>query len=66
MSGVAESEVAKHVELAADELEEALKAAHQHRKSKRLRAAVKRAGSDMYQLLNIFPDVRDEIEEDLA
>jgi hypothetical protein len=42
MAGVAESDVSSHVERAADEIEEALKAAHQHKSSKRLQAAVRR------------------------
>jgi hypothetical protein len=58
MAGVAESEVAEHVERAADETEEALKAAHQHRSSRRLQHAVKRLASDALQLLQLFPDIK--------
>ncbi|MHB1561176.1 MAG: hypothetical protein ACYC61_27315 [Isosphaeraceae bacterium] len=61
MAGVAESEVAEHVERAADETEEALKAAHQHKSSKRLQNAVKRLGTDALQLLDVFPAIRKEL-----
>lgn len=63
MAGVAESDVAEHVERAADEAEEALKAAHQHKSSKRLQYAVKRLGGDALQLLDIFPAIRKELLE---
>ena len=61
LAGVAESDVAEHVERAADEAEEALKVAHQHIDSKRLRIAVRRLALDAMQLLAIFPEIRDEI-----
>ena len=63
MAGVAESDVAEHVERAADEAEEALKAAHQHKSSKRLQYAVKRLGSDALQLLDVLPAIRKELLE---
>jgi hypothetical protein len=61
IAGVAESEVAGHVERAADEAEEALKAAHQHKTSKRLQHAVKRLGGDAIQLLEVFPAIKKEL-----
>ena len=64
MAGVAESEVAAHVERAADEVEEALKAAHQHRTSRRLQVAVKRLGADTAQLLEVFPAIRKQLDEE--
>jgi hypothetical protein len=64
MAGVSESEVADHIELAADEVEEALKAAHQHKTSKRLQVAVKRLGSDTLQLLNVFPTIKADLLEE--
>ena len=63
MAGVAESEVSEHIERAADEVEEALKAAHQHKNSRRVKQAVKRLGLDVKQLLDVFPTVRKEVEE---
>jgi hypothetical protein len=65
MAGVAESEVSNHVERAADEIEEALKAAHQHKTSKRLQEAVRRVGVDAVQLLNVFPTIKKEILKQL-
>ncbi len=61
MAGVAESDVSTHVERAADEIEEALKAAHQHKTSKRLQAAVRRVGADALQLLALFPGIKKEV-----
>ncbi|HTU17378.1 MAG TPA: hypothetical protein VMG10_04890 [Gemmataceae bacterium] len=65
MAGVAESDVSSHVERAADEIEEALKAAHQHKSSKRLEAAVRRVGADAFQLLALFPGIRKELLKQL-
>jgi hypothetical protein len=65
MAGVAEADVSSHVERAADEIEEALKAAHQHKSSKRLQAAVRRVGSDAFQLLALFPGIRKELLKEL-
>jgi hypothetical protein len=65
MAGVAESDVSSHVERAADEIEEALKAAHQHKSSKRLQVAVRRVGADAFQLLALFPGIRKELLKEL-
>jgi hypothetical protein len=65
MAGVAESEVSSHVERAADEIEEALKAAHQYKSSKQLQAAVRRVGADAFQLLALFPGIRKELLKEL-
>ncbi len=62
MAGVAESEISEHLERAADEIEEALKAVHQHKKSKRVQAAVKRIGLDTDQLLDVFPEIKKDVE----
>jgi hypothetical protein len=64
MAGVAESDVSTHVERAADEIEEALKAAHQFKSSKRLQAAVRRVGVDAFQLLALFPEIKKELESE--
>ncbi|HMO14907.1 MAG TPA: hypothetical protein PKD64_17230 [Pirellulaceae bacterium] len=61
MAGVAESEIGEHLERAADEIEEALKAVHQHKKSKRVLAAVQRVGLDAMQLLEVFPNIKKEL-----
>jgi hypothetical protein len=61
MAGIADADVATHVERAADEAEEALKAAHQHRSLQRLQQAVKRLGGDALQLVELFPSVKQEL-----
>ncbi len=61
MAGVAESEIGERLERAADEIEEALKAVHQHKKSKRVLAAVQRVGQDAMQLLEVFPSIKKEM-----
>lgn len=66
MAGVAESDVAQHIELAADELGEALKAVHQHKGSKRVQRAVKRMGMDALQILDMFPAQKKEIQKTLV
>ena len=64
MAGVAESEVAEHLERAADETGEALKAVHQHKSSKRVQQAVRRLGKDSLHLLDMFPAIQKELAED--
>jgi hypothetical protein len=64
MAGVGESDVARHVERAADEVGEALKAAHQYKTSKRLQGAVRRFGIDALQLLGVFPAIKQELLKD--
>jgi hypothetical protein len=61
MAGVAESEISEHLERAADEIEEALKAVHQHKKSKRVQAAVRRLGMDAVQLLEVLPEIKKDV-----
>ncbi len=61
MAGVAESEIGEHLERAADEIEEALKAVHQHKRSKRVLAAVQRVGLDAMQLLEVFPNIKNGV-----
>ncbi len=61
MAGVAESDVAEHIERAADEAEEALKAAHQHKTSTRIQQAVKRLGGDALRLMDLFPRIKQEL-----
>lgn len=63
MSGVSESEIATRIERAADEAEEALRAAHLHKESKRVGDAVERLALDAHQLLSIFPDVKARIKK---
>jgi hypothetical protein len=64
MAGVDEEEISTHIERAADEIEEALKAAHRLKSSPRLQTAVKRLGQDAMQLLEIFPTIRAELMDE--
>jgi hypothetical protein len=65
MAGVSESEVAGHIETAADEAEEALRAAHTVKSSKRVKEAVSRLGLDSIQLIKLFPDVQESMKKEL-
>jgi len=61
LAGGDEPEVVKHLDRAADEVEEALRTVHRHKKSPRVREASKRLGEDVMRLLEIFPDVKADI-----
>src|SRR5579862_3218395 len=65
MAGVAESEVATHVETAADEAEEALRAAHHHKSSTRIADAVTRLGVDSIELAKLFPSALSRLREEI-
>ncbi len=60
-AGGDEAEVTKLLDVAADNVEEALGTAHHHKKSRPLSRAVMRLGRDVLQLLDLFPNVRDEL-----
>lgn len=64
IAGGDEMETAAHVERAADALELALSTAHHHQSSRRLRAATKRAAQDVARLLELFPEVRAELQRE--
>ncbi len=66
MAGVAETEVATHIETAADEAEEALRAAHHHKNSRRIADATRRLGSDAVGLARLFPVVLKQMREEIA
>jgi hypothetical protein len=61
IAGGAEGQTALHIERAADEVEEALSTAHQHRNSKRMKQAVKRLADDVIRLLDVFPSIKKEV-----
>ena len=61
IAGGGEAETSRHIEVAGDEVEEALGTAHHHKRSKRMKKAVERLGRDVFQLLEIFPKIRDEL-----
>jgi hypothetical protein len=64
LAGGDEPEIIKLVEKAADNVETALSRVHLYVKSKRLQSAVQRFGADAFQLLELFPKVRRELEKD--
>jgi hypothetical protein len=66
MAGVSEAEVATHIETAADEVEEALRAAHHHKSSSRVQAAVRRLAGDCAELTKSFPVVLKELKKELS
>ncbi len=61
IAGGSELETARHIERAADEVQEALKTAHHHKKSRRLRKATEILGADVLQLLALFPKMKAEL-----
>ena len=65
MAGVSEADVATHIEKAADEAEEALRAAHTQKKSTRVKTAVERLAMDTMQLVKLFPAVLQKVQEEL-
>lgn len=66
MAGVSEAEVATHIEKAADEVEEALRAAHTQRDSPRVKIAVDRLAMDTSQLVKLFPEVQEKVKIELS
>lgn len=65
LSGVSETQVATHIEAAADETEEALRAAHLHKESSRVSEAAVRLSKDVVQLAKLFPSAVAAIEKEL-
>lgn len=64
IAGGDELETAANVERAADALEMALSTAHLHQSSRRLRMATKRVAQDVARLLEVFPEVKTELERE--
>jgi len=62
MAGGDEPEILKLIEKAADNIELALTRVHQYKKVKRIQEAVGRLGSDAIQLLDIFPQIKEQFE----
>lgn len=61
IAGGDEPELVNLLEQAADNVESALSTVHQYKKSKKLQRAVERLGIDTLQLLNIFPQIYEQI-----
>lgn len=64
ISGGDEAEIIRYVEEAAYTLEQALSRAHSFKDSTKLQAAVRRLGSDALQLLSIFPQILNKLQEE--
>ena len=63
LAGGDEPELARLLATAADNVELALTRVHLYKKSKDIRSAVSRLGADTMQLLNIFPDIKTQVEK---
>ena len=63
-AGGDEPEIVNLIEKAADNIELALTRAHLYKKSKQIQKATKRVGADAMQLLDIFPEIKNELEEE--
>ncbi len=66
IAGGDELETIEFLQKAADNAEQALSLVHHFRNSSEVQSAVKRLGTDMFQLLKIFPKAKQEIEQELA
>jgi ParB-like chromosome segregation protein Spo0J len=64
IAGGDEPELIKLIDSASDNIEEALSTAHHYKQSKELQDSVERLGIDTFQLLRIFPSIREELMED--
>lgn len=64
MAGGDEPEIIMLIEKAADDIELALTRVHFFKKSKKIQDAVKRFGTDAEQLLEIFPDIRKQLNKE--
>jgi len=66
IAGGDELETIELLQKAADNAEQALSSVHHYKASVDVQSAVKRLGSDVSQLLKLFPKVQDEITKELA
>lgn len=66
IAGGDELETIEYLQKSADNAEQALSLVHHYKNSAQILTAVKRLGVDVYQLLKIFPKVKDEVERELA
>ncbi len=66
IAGGDEGETIEFVQKAADSAEQALSQAHLYRKSLNLQSAIRRLGSDVYQLLALFPKIKSELDKEIA
>jgi hypothetical protein len=66
IAGGDELEIIEFLQKAADNTEQALSLVHHYKGSFEVQSAVKRLGTDVYQLVKIFPKTKQEIEKELA
>jgi hypothetical protein len=66
IAGGDEPQIVRLIEEAADNVEAALSRAHRFAKSKKLSAAADRLGQDVFQLLSLFPDIKDRLLSEQA
>lgn len=66
IAGGDELETIEFLQKAADNTEQALSLVHHYKNSSEVQSAVKRLGTDVYQLVKIFPKTKQEIEKELA
>jgi ParB-like chromosome segregation protein Spo0J len=66
IAGGDEFETIEFLQKAADDTEQALSLVHHYKNSPNVQSAVKRLGIDVYQLMEIFPKTKQEIEKELA
>jgi hypothetical protein len=66
LAGGDEPEVIRLIDRAADRLEAALSRAHLYAKSKAVRTAAGRLGRDSLQLISLFPNLLEELQEEDA
>jgi len=63
-AGGDEPEIVNLIQKAADNIELALTRVHLYKKSKKIQRGVARLGADALQLLEIFPDIKKELQEE--
>ena len=66
IAGGDELETIEFLKKAADNTEQALSLVHHYKNSSEIQFAVKRLGTDVFQLMKIFPKTKQEIEMELA
>lgn len=64
IAGGDEAEIVRYIEDAADNLELALSRAHFFKSSTKLQKAVRRLGADALQLLSVFPEIYQDLQEE--
>lgn len=61
IAGGDEAEVLEHLERASDEVQEALRTVHRHKKSREIREISNQLAMDVMRLLDVFPDLKSKV-----